>query len=114
MRLEGGERRYFIIDMDHEGHAHGELKHEFDKITAAFRRDLEDPSKLHRWYLELSSRQYHEDFDPYVLKPRQIGSPLMKELMGEAKVEVREVLEDLLNLYDMTVSITSSFHIIHL
>ena len=101
--LEGGERRYFIIDMDHDGHAHGELKDEFDKITDAFRRDLEDPSMLKRWYLELISRQYHEDFDPYILKPRQIGSPLMKELMGEAKIEVKEVLEDLLRLYDVSV-----------
>lgn len=101
--LEGGERRYFIIDMDHDGHAHGELKDEFDKITDAFRKDLEDPSMLKRWYLELISRQYHEDFDPYILKPRQIGSPLMKELISEAKVEVKEVLEDLLRLYDVSV-----------
>ena len=58
---------------------------------------------LKRWYLELISRQYHEDFDPYILKPRQIGSPLMKELMGEAKIEVKEVLEDLLRLYEVSI-----------
>ena len=101
--LEGGERRYFLIDMDHDGHAYGDLKDEFDAITAAFRKDLEDPQCLKRWYIELTGRSYHQDFDPFVLKPQKIGSPLMKELMGEARIEVRDVLEDLLTVYSVTV-----------
>ena len=101
--LEGGERRYFLIDMDHDGHAYGDRKDEFDAITAAFRKDLEDPQCLKRWYIELTGRSYHQDFDPFVLKPQKIGSPLMKELMGEARIEVRDVLEDLLTVYSVTV-----------
>lgn len=101
--LEGGERRYFIIDMDHDGHAYGNRKDDFDKITQAFRTDLNNPRMLHRWYLELTNRQYHPDFDPNILKPTKIGSPLMKELMGEAKVEVKEVLLDLLDVYNVNI-----------
>ena len=101
--LEGGERRYFLIDMNHEGHAYGSRKDEFDKITAAFRADLENPKQLKRWYVELIGRNYHKDFDPFILKPLKIGSPLMKELMGEARIEVKDVLEDLLTIYSVTV-----------
>jgi len=101
--LEGGERRYFLIDMDHAGHAFGDRKDEFDEITAAFRKDLKDPKQLKRWFIELIGRHHHKDFDPFVLKPQKIGSPLMKELMGEARIEVRDVLEDLLTVYSVTV-----------
>ena len=101
--LEGGERRYFLIDMDHAGHAYGDRKDAFDEITAAFRKDLENPKQLKRWYIELTGRNHHKDFDPFVLKPQKIGSPLMKELMGEARIEVKDVLEDLLTIYSVTV-----------
>ena len=101
--LEGGERRYFLIDMDHAGHAYGDRKDAFDEITAAFRKDLENPKQLKRWYIELTGRNHHKDFDPFVLKPQKIGSPLMKELMGEARIEVKDVLEDLLAIYSVTV-----------
>ena len=101
--LEGGERRYFIVDMDHEGHAYGARKDEFDKITRDFRQDLSSQEILKRWYLELIDRDYHPDFDPFVLKPNKIGSPLMQELMGEAKIEVKEVLADLLDQYDVKI-----------
>ena len=101
--LEGGERRYFIVDMDHEGHAYGARKDEFDKITRDFRQDLSSQEILKRWYLELIDRDYHPDFDPFVLKPNKIGSPLMQELMGEAKIEVKEVLAVLLDQYDVKI-----------
>jgi hypothetical protein len=101
--LEGGERRYFLIDMDPAGHAYGDRKDAFDEITAAFRKDLENPKQLKRWYIELTGRNHHKDFDPFVLKPQKIGSPLMKELMGEARIEVKDVLEDLLAIYSVTV-----------
>ena len=101
--LEGGERRYFLIDMDHAGHAYGDRKDAFDEITAAFRKDLENPKQLKRWYIELTGRNHHKDFDPFALKPQKIGSPLMKELMGEARIEVKDVLEDLLAIYSVTV-----------
>ena len=101
--LEGGERRYFLIDMDHAGHAYGDRKDAFDEITKAFRKDLEDPKQLKRWYIELIERNHHKDFDPFILKPQKISSPLMKELMGEARIEVKDVLEDLLTIYSVTV-----------
>lgn len=101
--LEGGERRYFLIDMNHEGHAYGDRKDAFDAITATFRADLANPKQLKRWYLELVGRSYHTDFDPIILKPQKIGSPLMKELMGEARIEVQDVLEDLLSVYNVTI-----------
>ena len=101
--LEGGERRYFLIDMNHEGHAYGDRKDAFDAITATFRADLANPKQLKRWYLELVGRSYHTDFDPIILKPQKIGSLLMKELMGEARIEVQDVLEDLLSVYNVTI-----------
>jgi hypothetical protein len=101
--LEGGERRYFLIDMDHAGHAYGDRKDAFDEITKAFRKDLEDPKQLKRWYIELIERNHHKDFDPFILKPQKISSPLMKELIGEARIEVKDVLEDLLTIYSVTV-----------
>ena len=101
--LEGGKRRYFLIDMDHAGHAYGDRKDAFDEITAAFRKDLENPEQLKRWYIELIERDHHKDFDSFILKPQKIGSPLMKELMGEARIEVKDVLEDLLTIYSVTI-----------
>ena len=101
--LEGGERRYYIIDMDHEGHAHGDMKNTFDEICQRFYADLADQQVLKRWYIELTQMTFHTEFDAMVLKPKTIGSPLMKELMTDAKVELREVLEDLFQSYKVTV-----------
>lgn len=101
--LEGGERRYYIIDMDHEGHAHGEMKNTFDEICQRFYTDLANQQVLKRWYIELTQMTFHPDFDAMVLQPKTIGSPLMKELMTDAKVELREVLEDLFQSYRVTV-----------
>lgn len=101
--LEGGERRYYIIEMKHEGHAHGTKKQQFDVIMDAFYKDLQNPRMLKRWQIELTNRIPHPDFDPYKMQPRKIGSTIMQELLGEEEVEVKAVLEDLLSTYSVEI-----------
>lgn len=94
--LEGGERRYYIIDVTHEGCAFGPKQPEFVQTVTKFLEQIYNPATLHRLYLELCSRKLSPQFNAYVLRQQ---NQIMKDMTVEAINETDAVLEDLFDQY---------------
>ena len=101
--LEGGERRYYIIHLTHDGHAQGPRSDEFKKLVDAVYQQINNPVLLKGLYTALMNRQLQPDFNPKGLSFSKYASPIMKDLLKEAVVETDEVLEDLLTQYQVTI-----------
>jgi hypothetical protein len=101
--LEGGERRYYIIHMKHEGHNQGEDYENFIPLVQAVMEQIKDPKKLAALHLALLGRKPSNDFNPRSLNFKKLASPLMKELQLDAQPESESVLEELLDLYSVSI-----------
>lgn len=97
--LEGGERRYYIINLSHDGHAQGPRSIEFKVLASQVNEQISNEAGLKGLYEALMSRKLHPEFNPYGLKFETFASPIMRELLDEAVVETDEVLLDLLQQY---------------
>ena len=94
--LEGGERRYYILNVTHDGCSRGSRQLEFAKLVAAFKEQVRDPAQLNRLYLELITREQSVNFHPHVLRQQ---NAIMQELVTAEVNETDAVLEDLLTTY---------------
>lgn len=107
--LEGGERRYYIVELSHEGHSQGSKSEEFSKIVAAFLAQMKRPEYLNRLYIELKSRVVSPEFNPNALR-QQNG--IMRELIADDVNETDAVLEDLLSIYRVQLIPSEEQHLL--
>lgn len=101
--LEGGERRYYIIHMNHNGHNQGEDYETFVPLVEAVMEQIKDPVKLAGLYAALLARKPSEDFNPRSLNYAKLASPIMRELQLDSQPESEALLEELLNLYCVSI-----------
>lgn len=101
--LEGGERRYYIIHLTHEGHAQGSESEQFKPLVGEVYKQINDPVSLKSLHDALLERELPSDFNPNGLPFAKYASPIMKDLLEEAVVESDEVLEDLLQKYQCVI-----------
>ena len=107
--LEGGERRYFIIDMDHDGHAQGSQNDEFVESVAKVKAMIEDPQALRDLYERLVVRKQSERFDPKNMRFNVNATPIMRELQATCGNEGDEVLKSLLKEYKVRIIHSKDF-----
>lgn len=101
--LEGGERRYFIIDMDHEGHAQGLDNDTFVKLVQSVKAQINTPQALRDLYSRLIVRQQSSSFDPMNMRFTENATLIMQELQSSSVNESDKVLEELLQQYMVSV-----------
>lgn len=101
--LEGGERRYFIIHMKHDGHNQGKDYETFVPLVEAVMEQIKDPAKLAGLYTALLARKPSADFNPRSLNYAKLASPIMRELQLDSQPESEALLEELLNLYRVSI-----------
>jgi len=101
--LEGGERRYYIIEMSHDGHNQGSGYEAFIPKVVAVEDQISDPARLKALYEDLLARQVSEDFNPRSLNFHKLASPIMRELQDDATLEGDEQLDALLTSYKVSV-----------
>lgn len=92
--LEEGERRYYIVETDHDGHASGPKSKEFNQIVKRVKESLESPSVLSALYQELMSRKVSDDFDPHSLNTEVHGTEIMKRVAGASRQTLAQTLEE--------------------
>ena len=101
--LEGGERRYFIIDMDHEGHAQGLDNDTFVKLVQSVKAQINEPQALRNLYSRLIERRQSANFDPMNMRFTENATLIMQELQASSVNESDKVLEELLQQYRVSV-----------
>lgn len=107
--LEGGERRYYIIDMDHDGHAQGVDNDAFVERVRKVKVMTEDQQALRDLYARLMVRVQSEHFDPKNMRFDINATPIMRELQTTAGNEGDEVLKALLEEYKVRVIPSEDF-----
>jgi hypothetical protein len=80
--IEPGERRFYVVDVGHEGHASGPNAAAFTKVVSAVEAALQDDVKVAAFYQSLMTRTLSDDFDPMSLNTNLHGTAVMKRLLA--------------------------------
>lgn len=107
--LEGGERRYYIIEMNHDGHAQGPKNDEFAELVGDVYAQVSNTKKLAALYTALMSRKISPDFNPKSMRFNAIATPIMQELQAQSGNESDETLEAVLAEYCVSIIPSSDF-----
>jgi len=95
--IEPEDRRYWIADITHDGHASGPRAEEFQAIVAALIRELGDPAfiqTLHRWFI---GRKISDGFNPMSLNIVENSTDLMRRIHSSNESVTLKALEEHLN-----------------
>ena len=95
--LEQGERRYYVVQTDHEGHASGPRAAEFSAVVAGVYEALANPDEVAALYNALMTRELSENFNPKSLNTEQDGTAIMKQLLGTSGETVLDQLAEFLD-----------------
>jgi hypothetical protein len=110
--LEGGERRYYIIEMKHDGHAQGPKSDEFSSLVGDVMDQITDAESLAALYKALMIRSISPHFDPKNMRFSANATPIMKELQAQIGNEGDETLTALLAEYSVSVIPSSDFRVL--
>lgn len=92
--IEEGERRYYIIETDHEGHASGPKSKEFNNVIRRVKEALSNPATLSAFYQHLMHAELLNTFDPYSLNTEVHGTEIMKRVAGASRQTHEHELEE--------------------
>lgn len=107
--LEGGERRYYIIQMDHSGHAQGEQNELFSELAGVVNEQATNPQFIRDLYQRLMARELSPAFDPKNLRFSRNATPIMRELQATSGNEGEEVLASMLAQYKVQIILSPDF-----
>lgn len=107
--LEGGERRYYIIDMNHEGHAQGSQNDLFSALAGKVNELSENPQFIRDLYERLVVRELSASFDPKNLRFNENATPIMRELQANSGNENEHVLSAILEEYHAPLILSEDF-----
>lgn len=94
--IEADERRYYVIEVDHSGHASGPDAEAFGDAVAEFCAIMDDPANIARLYNALLRHQQSNSFNACTLNLSAIDTPVMKQIMGASKEVQLQQLDELL------------------
>jgi hypothetical protein len=95
--METGERRYYIVQTDHDGHASGPEAAAFSAVVAGVHKALDNPDEVAALYKALMQRQVGEGFNPKSLNTERDGTDVMRQLLGTSGETMLEQLEEYLD-----------------
>lgn len=78
--IEAGERRFYVVDVGHDGHASGPQAERFIRIVRAVEEALKDDEKVAAFYNWLMQRELSADFDAMTLNVALHATDLMRRL----------------------------------
>lgn len=79
--LEAGERRVYVVDVGHEGHASGPQAATFSQLVKDVEAALRDDAQVAALYHALLQRKLADDFDPFSLNSALHGTEVMKRVL---------------------------------
>lgn len=95
--LEADDRRYFILDVDHEGHASGPETEAFQGVVRRVLEQIGDPVALGALYNALLHHEFAPDFNAKSLDTVAHSTPVMRVIQESSKQVSTERLEEYLN-----------------
>jgi len=95
--LEGNDRRYFILDVDHVGHANGPETEDFQGVVRRVLEQIADPVALGALYNALLSHRVADDFNAKSLNTTTHATPVMRLIQASSRQISTERLEEYLD-----------------
>ena len=99
--IEPLDRRYYLLEIDHDGHASGPRSREFVGLVERLMAFLEDDGNvaaLHRWLME---RRLSEGFSARTLNIETDATALMERVHGASHATMAARLEEWLYAHDL-------------
>lgn len=78
--IEEGERRYYLIEIDHDGHASGSQAKEFSDLVGRLYEFLEEEKNVASVYQALMERRLPKEFSAKSLNAEAVATDLMKRI----------------------------------
>lgn len=100
--LEPGDRRFYIIHVDHEGYAAGGSQYdEFIELVSTVQRAYGMDTNIAALYRALMERKQGPDFNAKSLAVHKLATPVMKEISALAPDVVEEMLDEFLREHNV-------------
>jgi hypothetical protein len=105
--IEADDRRYYIIEVDHDGHAAGPDAARFSTLVGDVNALMNDPVRLAKLYNALIAHEIPVEFNPRSLSIAHDSTQVMKRLQAASAMIMPEQLEEyLLGRGDFAISET--------
>ena len=96
--LEQGDRRFYVVHVDHDGHRFGPNGGKYASQVAALFAYLEEPRHVAALYKAFKAHKVAEDFNPHSLEVVEKSTAVMREIQESAiditRKAVAEFLEE--------------------
>lgn len=94
--IEPDDRRFYVIDVNHSGHASGPDSEAFQGFMQQFYAYMETDENIAKLYNALMQRKPANSFDPRSLNVSAIETPLMQSLCQASGQVLQQVLSELI------------------
>lgn len=101
--MDEGERRYFVVDVNHDGRSGGARAQEFSGLVGQVHEFLDDPANVGRLYNSFLQRSLPETFNAKSLNVAEHQTPIMQRLLQASRQTIVDQLEELLNEQGLVV-----------
>ncbi|OWU79477.1 primase-helicase family protein [Phaeobacter sp. 22II1-1F12B] len=95
--MDEGERRYLVIDVNHEGRSGGSKAAEFAQLVEKVHHILDDTASVARLYNALMQRVIPASFSAKSLNVADHATPIMLRLQQASRQTILDQLDELLN-----------------
>ncbi|WP_135505214.1 primase-helicase family protein [Roseovarius aestuariivivens] len=94
--IEAEDRRYYVIEIDHDGHATGPRADDFAALVQRLHAFMEDERAIAGLYRSLMERQVGDRFSAKTLNVERDATPIMRRIQGASEQTVRAQLAEML------------------
>jgi len=95
--IENGDRRYYVIAIDHDGHASGPNSAEFTELVGRLHAFMSCDRAIAGLYRALLARELAEGFNAKSLNVETCATSVMRRIHGAARQTIVDQLEEMLN-----------------
>jgi hypothetical protein len=101
--MDEGERRYLVVDVNHDGRSGGSRAQEFSELVGRVHEFLDDPANVGRLYNAFLQRSLPATFNAKSLNVADHQTPIMQRLQQSSRQTIVDQLEELLNEHGLVV-----------
>lgn len=95
--IEPEDRRYYIVNVDHDGYARGPRAADFAALVERLEVWAAEAGNIARFYNVLMARELPADFSAKTLNVDTHGTEIMRQVFGNGRATILDQLEELLN-----------------
>lgn len=94
--IEPDDRRFYVIDVNHSGHASGPDHEAFQAFMKQFYDYMKRPENLAQLYNYLIAHKPSNSFNPYALNVAAVDTPVMKRIAADSGEVLQQQLEEVI------------------